>query len=291
MTGSRLRAAPFLCPPLPLSPGRPPPTPTLHRPILPAGPQPRGASRTRPSQPPPLLPPFPLRALSPRSTTRACPSRSPPHHHPLLPAGPQPRDASRTDLSRPRFVGTPPPGEASTLWRFPHRPLPAPPLRRLIPLARVSPRSTTRTRPSQPPPLRHPFPRRAPFPKHHPRLPLQPPPSTAPSSRRGPNPVAPSAPASPGPCLSGLSSLGGDHPPKFYFASCPSHSTLPAVKNRLGGPPFGASRPHPGVFGLFPGFFGYFLGFSGCFLKKLGQKLPFFPASGIIKPLTGTARR
>ena len=79
MTGSRLRAAPFLCPPLPLSPGRPPPTPSFHRSFLPAG----SLSKA---------PPAPAPSTSPLCCL-------------FLPAGPLPKVPPVPPA--PRLVGTP----------------------------------------------------------------------------------------------------------------------------------------------------------------------------------------
>lgn len=135
-----------------------------------------------------------------------------------------------------------------------------------VPVA-PSPRLTT----TPPPPGRTPSPKRLPhqpFPASASLAPL--PPGGAPTPRRLPHrflPVSTSPPPPP---------PGGEHPKKFFPHRAP-FSAVPTVKNRLGGMPFDASWPHPGVFGLFSGFSGYFLGFSGCFLKKVGPKTSLFP--------------
>lgn len=175
--------------------------------------------------------------------------------------------------------------------------------------------------PLQPRPSTAPSSRRVPFPKHHPRLPLQPRLSTAPSSRRGPNPAALSAPAAlsprlvgtpfswrgpipaapptpafPGPCLSDTPSSRQGTPKKFLSTSC-----LPSLAGSLRRPrcqkqTWRAAFRHlpaaPGRFWALSGLFRVLFGLFRVFFEKSWAKnFLFSPASGIIKPLTGTARR
>lgn len=129
--------------------------------------------------------------------------------------------------------------------------------------------------PSSPPPRRNPFLLAGPHPHDASRacpsgLHL----STTSSPWRGSLPKAPPTPLQS--YLSDTPSSRRGTPQKILSTSCPP-LRRPHCQKQTWGPPFGTSRPHPGVFGLFPGFFGYFLGFSGCFLKKVGPKTSFFP--------------
>ena len=308
MIGSRLRAAPFLCPPLPLSvPGAP------LQPRLSTAP----SSRRVPS---PKRHPHP-------------PLQSPPLRHPFLPAGSHPHGASRTDLSRPRFVGTPSPGEASTLWRFPHQPLrhpfpwrgpnPAAPPAPTSPgpasptpllLAGPQPRDASRTSPSRPPPFHYPVLPVGPQPRGAFRTGLsRPPPRWRPFPRQGPIPKAPPTPPLPSPPFHHLISLARvsphstTHPPPILPLRHPLlpagntpknsfHIVPPSPPSPLSKTDLGAAFPcllaAPGrfwaLFGLFRVLFGLFRVF---FEKSWAKNFLFSPASGIIKPLTGTARR
>lgn len=249
MIGSRLRAAPFLCPSLSLSfPGAP-------------------------LQPRPSTAPSSQRAPSPRSTIRTHPSSL---TSPLPPPPDGAPPGSTTYPSSPVFPRPFSSGGGPTPKYLLCRSLPVP--------ASPPPPSSRQDSLSEAPPS-----------PAFPGLRL----AGTPSSRRGPNPAAPPTPTSPGPAsptpllpagplpkvppvppalfLRGPFPPAGITPPNFFPASCPSPSTLPTVKNRLGGMPFDASWSRPGVFGFFPGFFGYFLGFSGRFLKKVGPKTSLFP--------------
>ena len=275
MIGSRLRAAPFLCPPLPLSfPGAPLQPPPSTAPSSQRAPSPRSTIRTCPSNPvpPPAHPPG--GAPTPRHLPHR-PLPAPPLHRPVLPAGPQPRGAFRTRPSTPASPASLPLGGAPTLWRFPHWPLPAPPLHRPVLLAGPHPRSASRTSRSQPPPRWH---------------------------RRGSNPAAPPAPTSPGPASptpllpAGLPKVhlpsGGDHPPlNFILHRVPLLPPSLLSKTDLGAA-FPCLLAAPGrfwaLFGLFRVLFGLFRVF---FEKSWAKNFLFSLAFGIIKPLTGTARR
>lgn len=230
-------------------PHQPLPAPSLHRPLLPAASLSKAAPA--PSSPGLHLSTFlPPSGLPFQSTTRAC-------------------------LSRPRPSTGPSSRRAPSPKHHPHLPLWSLPLHRPILPAGPQPRGVFRTRPSSP------------------RL------STAPSSRRGLILTAPPAPASSGlhlsttsspwrgslpkapptPLQSYLSDTPSSRrgtPQKILSTSCPP-LRLPRCQKQTWEPPFRASWPHPGVFGLFSGFFGYFLGFSGCFLKKVGPKTSLFP--------------
>ena len=221
MTGSRLRAAPFLCPPLPLSPGRPPPTPSFHRSFLPAG----SLSKAPPAPAPSTSP---LYCLSPRQGP-----------HPQVPPAPTPPDPSSPPLL--------PPSGAPSPRHLPHQPLPAPTSLAL---------------------LLH---GGAPSPKHHLHRPSKPLFTTIPFSRQG-------------------------TPEKFLSTSClPSlagslrrlhcqKQTWKAAFRRLPVAP----RRFWVLSGLFRVLFGLFRAF---FEKSWAKNFPFSPTSGIMKPLTGTARR
>lgn len=309
MIGSRLRAAPFLCPSLPpprhsLQP-RPSTAPSSQRP-----PSPRSTTRTHPSS---------LRLSATPSSQRAPIPTAPPAPAPLSPhlSDTPPSRRGPVTLSAPTSPSPHLASAPSSWWGIlpeaPHAPAPStsplyylflptgllpkvpptPPalfLRGSFPLA--GPRPQVPPAPVSPSPrLTTPSSRRAPFPKHHPRLPLQPPPSTGPSSRWGPNPAAFSAPASPGPCLSGLFSPGGDHPPKFFLHRVPLLPPSPLSKTDLGAAfpcLLAAPRRFWALSGLFRVLFGLFRAF---FEKSWAKNFPFSPASGIMKPLTGTARR
>lgn len=147
--------------------------------------------------------------------------------------------------------------EALFPWRGPapkyllHRSLPVPASPPLPP-GGLPFQSTTRACPSNPlPPPAHP-PDGAPTPRHVPHRPLP----------------APASPASFPPA--GITPLN-------FFCIVFLSFRLPRCQKQTWGPPFRASWPRPGVFGLFPGFSGYFLGFSGRFLKKVGPKTSLFP--------------
>ncbi len=348
MIGSRLRAAPFLCPPLPLSfPGAPlQPRPST-APSSQRAPSPRSTIRTHPSSPTSPLPPppdgappgsttYPSSPVFPRPfssgggptpkyllcrslpvpasppppssrqdslseappspafpglrlagtpssrrgpnpaapparflpvstsppppppggapTPRRLPhdfSQSPPRHHPLLPAGPQPRGASHTDLSQPRLSAALSPWRGS-LPEAPPAPAPLSPHLSDTPSPGGLPfQSTTRACPSNPlPPPPHP-------------------PGGAPTPRRLPHRPLP-APASPASLPS-----AGITPLNFILHRVPLLPLCPLSKTDLGAA-FRHLLAAPGRFWVLSGFFGYFLGFSGCFLKKVGPKTSFF---------------
>ena len=290
MIGSRLRAAPFLCPPLPLSfPGAPLQPPPSTAPSSQRAPSPRSTIRTCPSNPvpPPAHPPG--GAPTPRHLPHR-PLPAPPLHRPVLPAGPQPRGAFRTRPSTPASPASLPLGGAPTLWRFPHWPLPAPPLHRPVLLAGPHPRSASRTSRSQPPPRWHPFllaglqPRGASRTDlSRPRLSDTPSPGGAPPEST----TCPSGPVSPRPFSS-----GGDHPPlNFILHRVPLLPPSLLSKTDLGAA-FPCLLAAPGrfwaLFGLFRVLFGLFRVF---FEKSWAKNFLFSLAFGIIKPLTGTARR
>ena len=266
MTGSRPRAAPFLCPPLPLSfPGAPLQPPPLHRPFSRRAPFPKHHPRL-PLQPRLSTAPSSRRVPSPKRHPHP-PLQSPPLRHPFLPAGSHPHGASRTGLTRPpprwhpfprrgpNPVAPPapaspspasppsrPPGEALTPRYFPHPPLPAPPL-------------------------------------HYPFLPAGPlpkvPPAPAPPDPSSPPPL-PSAGITPLNffCIVSLS---------FHSARCQKQTWRAAFRHLLAA---------PGRFWALSGLFRVLFGLFRVFFEKSWAKnFPFSPASGIMKPLTGTARR
>ena len=307
MTGSRLRAAPFLCPSLP-PPRHSLQTPPHQSPFLPAGSHPHGASRTGLTRPPPRWHPFPRRGPNP--VAPPAPASPSPHLSETPPSRRGPVTLSAPTSPSPHLASAP-----SSWWGIlpeaPHAPAPSTsPLYYLFLPTGLLPKV-----PPTPPALflRGSFPLAGPRPQVPP-APVSPSPRlTTPSSRRDPIPTTPPAPAPPvstfpPPHLpgEGLSPKhhpppsnptsptppppGGEHPKKFFPHRAPL-SAFPAVKNRLGGrlsAPPGRTRAFLGSFRVFRVLFGLFRVF---FEKSWAKNFPFSPGSGIMKPLTGTARR
>ena len=237
MTGSRPRAAPFLCPPLPLSRGQPPPAPFLHRPVLPAA----SLSETPPAPAPSTSP---LYCLSPRQGP-----------HPQVPPAPTPPDPSSPPLLPPS--GAPSPKHHLHRPSSLHLSTASSPWRVSLPEAPLAPAPST-------PPLCCLFLPAGPLPK----VPPVPPapasseplsPGGAPSPRRLPHqPFL--APASPTPLPP-----GGDHLLKFFLHRVPLLPPSPLSKTdlegRLSAPPgrtrafLGSFRAFSGTFWAFPGGF------------------------------------
>lgn len=289
MTGSRLRAAPFLCPPLPLSfpdaplQPRPSTAPSSQR-----APSPRSTIRTHPSSPTSPLPP-PPGGLPFQGSTRTVVSRPPPLHVPSSQRPPFPKHHPRLPLPAPSLhrpilpagslsetppapaplvpasPPTHPPGGAPSPRRLPHPPLPAPPLHRPVLPVGPHPHDASRTDLSQP------------------RL------SDTPPSRRGPSRKYH---LSLRPCFSeALFLRRGSPPPKFFLHRVPLLPPSPLSKTDLGAA-FQRLPAAPGRFWALSGLFRVLFGLFRVFFEKSWAKnFLFSPASGIIKPLTGTARR
>lgn len=139
------------------------------------------------------------------------------------------------------------------------------------------------------PRLTTPSPGGAPTPRRLPHRPLPAPPLRHPFSRRGPSRKYH---LSLRPCFSEALFLRRGSPPLNFILHrvpllplCPLSKT--DLEGRLSAPP-GRTRAFLGSFRVFRVLFGLFRVF---FEKSWAKNFPFSPASGIMKPLTGTARR